>query len=336
MTPNIKFEPDRIFARNDLFEKIIKSCKATDAEFLILEEKLGLCPCNEKDITLMPDIQDNIVQVKKENKESAKIKVSEESIEIKCPKEDENKESMKIKNENTTAWSDKNEFEKILLIVNSNKFSHKNRIGKLKYKDISNLINNINNNTISEILAREKLNKLNEIKKVEIKGKRLINGQKELLTIFNMLLNATFTEDNNHNDNHNDDNDSAIESDTDDDSTNEEENEEEHHNEKDDNENDDDENDDDENRRMIKQINNYFKMIDESESFENQINLLRKMDYLDNWWLQSYDDDDDEELNLKIYELKSAYISNVVDDMPFEEIFGHTFVTLANFDLFKF
>ena len=99
MTPNIKFQPDRIFARIDLFEKIIKSCKATDAEFLILEEKLGLCPYNEKDITLMPDIQDNIVQVKKENKESAKIKVSEESIEIKCPKEDENKESMKIKDE---------------------------------------------------------------------------------------------------------------------------------------------------------------------------------------------------------------------------------------------
>ena len=137
----------------------------------------------------MPDIQDNNVQVKKENKESAKIKVSEESIEIKCPKEDENKESMKIKDENTIAWSDKNEFEKILLIVNSNKFSHKNRIGKLRYKDISNLINNINNNTISEILAREKLNKLNEIKKAEIKGKHLINGQKELLTFFNMLLN---------------------------------------------------------------------------------------------------------------------------------------------------
>ena len=165
MTPNIKFQPDRIFARNDLFEKIIKSCKGTDAESLSLKEKLGLCPYNEKEITLMPEIQDDIVQVKKENKESAKIKTSEESIEIKCPKEDENKESMKIKDENTTGWYDKNEFEKILRIVNSNKFSHKNKIGKLRYKDISNLINNIKNNTISEILAKEKLNKLNEIRK---------------------------------------------------------------------------------------------------------------------------------------------------------------------------
>ena len=29
LTPNIKFQPDRIFVRNDLFEKIIKSCKAS-------------------------------------------------------------------------------------------------------------------------------------------------------------------------------------------------------------------------------------------------------------------------------------------------------------------
>ena len=41
LTPNIQFQPDRIFVRNDLFEKIIKSCKATNVEFLILKEKLG-------------------------------------------------------------------------------------------------------------------------------------------------------------------------------------------------------------------------------------------------------------------------------------------------------
>ena len=62
MTPNIKFQPDRIFARNDLFEKIIKSCKGTDAESLSLKEKLGLCPYNEKEITLMPEIPDDIVR----------------------------------------------------------------------------------------------------------------------------------------------------------------------------------------------------------------------------------------------------------------------------------
>ena len=47
LTPNIKFQHDRIFVRNDLFEQIIKSCKATNAEFTILKEKLGICPYEE-------------------------------------------------------------------------------------------------------------------------------------------------------------------------------------------------------------------------------------------------------------------------------------------------
>ena len=43
LTPNIKFQPNKIFVRNNLFEKIIKSCKATNLEFSKLEEKLGFC-----------------------------------------------------------------------------------------------------------------------------------------------------------------------------------------------------------------------------------------------------------------------------------------------------
>ena len=43
LTPNIKFQPDRRFERNDLFEKIIKSCKTTNIEFTVLKEKLGIC-----------------------------------------------------------------------------------------------------------------------------------------------------------------------------------------------------------------------------------------------------------------------------------------------------
>ena len=30
LTPNITFQPNKIFVRNDLFEKTIKSCKATN------------------------------------------------------------------------------------------------------------------------------------------------------------------------------------------------------------------------------------------------------------------------------------------------------------------
>ena len=43
LTPNITFQPNKLFVRNDFFEKIIKSCKITNLEFLKLLEKLGLC-----------------------------------------------------------------------------------------------------------------------------------------------------------------------------------------------------------------------------------------------------------------------------------------------------
>ena len=36
-----------MFVRNDLFEQIIKSCKATNIEFTMLKEKLGICPYEE-------------------------------------------------------------------------------------------------------------------------------------------------------------------------------------------------------------------------------------------------------------------------------------------------
>ena len=89
------------------------------------------------------------------------MKISEEPKEIKISKES-TEESIEIKsskeNENTTDWLDKNKFQKMLAIVNSNKFDHKNKVGKFKYNDIIKLINNIDNNTISETLAKENLN----------------------------------------------------------------------------------------------------------------------------------------------------------------------------------
>ena len=39
LTLNITFQPNKIFVRNDLFEKIIKSCKATNLEFLKLKKR---------------------------------------------------------------------------------------------------------------------------------------------------------------------------------------------------------------------------------------------------------------------------------------------------------
>ena len=42
ITTNVTFQPNKIFVRNNLFEKIIISCKATNLEFLKLKEKLAL------------------------------------------------------------------------------------------------------------------------------------------------------------------------------------------------------------------------------------------------------------------------------------------------------
>ena len=77
----------------------------------------------------------------------------------------------------------------------------------------------------------------------------------------------------------------------------------------------------------IKQINNYFKMIDEIKSFEEQTNLLREI-YLSQYWHMRYAYD--KELNLKIFMLKIARILENLDEKLFEEIFGYAFVTLAN------
>ena len=38
--PDIKVQADKIFVRNDLFEQVIKSCKATNKEFLMLKKNL--------------------------------------------------------------------------------------------------------------------------------------------------------------------------------------------------------------------------------------------------------------------------------------------------------
>ena len=45
--------------------------------------------------------------------------------------------------------------KKILDIVDSNRFNHKNKIGEFKYIDTKDLVNNIKNNGISEIDAKK-------------------------------------------------------------------------------------------------------------------------------------------------------------------------------------
>ena len=111
------------------------------------------------------------------------------TIEIKSRKEDKNTTDYYLN------WFDRNKFKKILAIIDSNKFNYKNKIGEFKYTDIKDLVNNIRNNTISEISAKKGLNKLNEIKNAGIiKYKKRTPKQKELLNLFNDLLDTILTE----------------------------------------------------------------------------------------------------------------------------------------------
>ena len=57
------------------------------------------------------------------------------------------------------------------------------------------MVNNIRNNTISEIDAKKDLNALNEIKKAEIiKYKKRTPGHKKLLNLFNDLSDIILTD----------------------------------------------------------------------------------------------------------------------------------------------
>ena len=148
------------------------------------------------------------------------------------------KEIIKInkpnKDESTTDWYDKNKFKKILTAIDSNGFNHKNKIGKLRFNDINNLINDIKNNTFSEAFAKQKLNALNEIKKTETKNKCLINGQKILLNLFDDLLETIyFVKKENNNNNNNNNNVGVNESDNENENENESENVSENENEND-------------------------------------------------------------------------------------------------------
>ena len=67
ITADIKLQTDKIFVRNDLLEQAIKGCKATNKEFLMLKEKLGICLYEENDYT------EEIIQIQN-NTEKPSIK----------------------------------------------------------------------------------------------------------------------------------------------------------------------------------------------------------------------------------------------------------------------
>ena len=138
LTPNIKFQADRIFVKNYLFEQVIKSCKATNAEFLMFKEKLGICLYEEnyyeEEIIKIQDEEPIEEIVKVSNRESTKKLIEEsdnesikesdnKSIEEMFEKIDKEskeesiedlKETFDLNNKGTTNWYDKNKFNEIL------------------------------------------------------------------------------------------------------------------------------------------------------------------------------------------------------------------------------
>ena len=213
LTRNIKFQPNKIFVRNHLFEKIIKSCKATNLEFLKVKEKLGLCLyediCDGQELILISKEifkEEKIItqhdfenkQLKEENEkiesrkeENGKVesrKVENEKLKKENEQLKKNKVDLKIKKsvekpiEIKSFKEDKNKFKEILAIIDSNKFNYRNKIGEFKYIDIRDLVNNIRNNTIGEIDVEKNLNTLNKIKNTEIiKHKRRTTKHKRII-----------------------------------------------------------------------------------------------------------------------------------------------------------
>ena len=83
------------------------------------------------------------------------------------------------------------------------------------------------------------------------------------------------------------------------------------------------------NNNIIKQLNDSLdKIIDKSKSFEDQIKSIRKVENLNEYCFIK--DDGDKKLEFKIFKLKLAYLSNIIDKKIFKQIFGHAFETLAN------
>ena len=207
-------------------------------------------------------------------------------------------------NSNITSWYDTGRFNKILVTINNSNFNHKNKIGKLKFNDINGLINSIKGNTISEADTKKKINELNEIKKVEIKGKRLIESQKKLLSLFDNLLKTIFnktvnesnssaknktvnesnssTKNESNSDTKNESN-SSTKSKTVNESNSSTKNESKSDNKSDyesdnDSDNESDNKNDNKNKKYtyynkIKELNNWFETIDQTKSLKDQIEI---------------------------------------------------------------
>ena len=80
----------------------------------------------------------------------------------------------------------------------------------------------------------------------------------------------------------------------------------------------------------MRQLNDWFKTIDQTKSLEDQRELLKeKGEFLSEYWNVRYYHEN-KELNYKIFKTKAAYLLNGLDEQLFEKIFGHIFTALVD------
>ena len=151
----------------------------------------------------------------------------------------------------------------------------------------------------------KKINELNKIKEGETKGRRLIDSQKTLLSLFddlkaisnnnNNISNNNESDSNNKNENENEnENENVNENENESENVNKNENEDENENENENVNVNENQNERDDGKYYLEQINNNFKKIDEIKSFKDQIGRLKKIpDLNDYWYVEYYEDNKD-------------------------------------------
>ena len=287
------------------------------------------------------DVENEKLRKENEN-ENEKLETRNKKVETRNEKVEMTNENNIIKGEpkeiKSLHWFDKNKFKEIVAIIDSKEFTYRHKIDEFKYDNIKDLVNNIRNNTISEIDAKKGLNKLNEIKNIEIiKYKKCTAKNKTLLNLFNNLSDVIITgetlksQENENEKVENEKAESRKEENEDNDYGNKYENEDEDDYYENENEDENENKDEDEtmSQKIIKNLNdNLDEIIDKSKSFEDQIKSIRKVENLNEYYF--INDYGDKELEFKIFKLKLAHLSNIIDKKLFKQIFGHTFETLAN------
>ena len=84
----------------------------------------------------------------------------------------------------------------------------------------------------------------------------------------------------------------------------------------------------DENYYEIKQLNNWFKTIDQTKSLEEQIELLKSQNFLYEYWTLKYYNDN-KDLNYKIFKAKAARLLINFDREIFKKVYGCNFIALV-------